>query len=106
MRVSLALFILMITAQICNETEKPIEVNSFLLPPPANQPVRQEMQQPEELGEKCPYCKKSDQTVPIIYGFPAPEHMKNVDQEKAVLGGCLLDKNNPQWHCKRDKTEF
>lgn len=40
--------------------------------------------------DPCPNCG-SDEVVEILYGYPSPEMRKDVEQGRAVLGGCLLE---------------
>ncbi|GAB3306929.1 carboxypeptidase-like regulatory domain-containing protein [Hymenobacter tenuis] len=55
---------------------------------------------------RCPYCKKSDESIPIIYGFPNKRMMDRAKRNKVRLGGCQLTGCDPQWYCKRDEREF
>ena len=53
-----------------------------------------------------PRCHKSDQVIRIVYGFPEPEMMEDAYKGLVKLGGCIVDENNPEWYCKRDKLGF
>ncbi len=55
--------------------------------------------------KKCPKCK-SNNVVPIIYGKPGKEMMKNVKEGKIVLGGCIIKPFSKKWHCKECKNKW
>jgi uncharacterized Zn finger protein len=49
----------------------------------------------------CPFCS-SQKTAEILYGMPDPGSKKlqeDLDSGKTVLGGCVIDKNLPLYHC-------
>ena len=48
---------------------------------------------------KCPKCN-SDNVVPIAFGYPSPEMMEEAESGEIVLGGCCIEENDPEWHCK------
>ena len=57
-------------------------------------------------GERrCPSCN-SEQVVPIVYGFPSPKLIEEADKGRVVLGGCVVDANNPKWKCKACKRKW
>lgn len=58
---------------------------------------------PKEI--KCPKCQ-SENTIPIVYGYPSPKGMKKAERGEIKLGGCCIGKNDPQWYCKNCKEEF
>ena len=47
---------------------------------------------------KCPNCK-SKNVVPIMYGYPGLGAVQDSDEGKVHLGGCIVDIDNPKWHC-------
>jgi hypothetical protein len=46
----------------------------------------------------CSQCK-SDDTTPIVYGYPGPEAVEAADQGKVILGGCVISDADPHWQC-------
>ena len=52
---------------------------------------------------KCPLCRSND-TIPIFYGFPSHDSMENVlravDRGEIELGGCVVHDRRPSRHCK------
>lgn len=57
-------------------------------------------------GNTCPYCHKSNEAIPIIYGFPSKRMMLLAEKNKLKLAGCQITGCDPQWYCRRDKREF
>ncbi len=35
-----------------------------------------------------------------MYGYPGPGAVQDSEEGKVHLGGCIVDINNPKWHCK------
>jgi len=54
---------------------------------------------------KCPKCKSTN-TIPIGYGFPGPEIWEEVEKGNLKLGGCVIEKDNPDMFCKDCKSEW
>ena len=54
----------------------------------------------------CPVCNKKDEVVPVVYGMPTEKTMREADQGKVKLGGCVISGCDPKWYCKRDETWF
>lgn len=54
---------------------------------------------------KCPQCGGLDSIV-ITYGYPLPGWEQKVESGEMVLGGCVVDGNEPDWECKTCKTQF
>lgn len=52
----------------------------------------------------CPRCGSCN-TVPIIYGY-APDLVEAWKAGKVELGGCVIDVENPNWHCKTCGNDF
>ena len=46
----------------------------------------------------CPSCK-SKKVIPVIYGLPGNELMKEAEEGKVALGGCVINGNESMWHC-------
>ena len=61
---------------------------------------------PKQYKRECPHCK-SINVVNIMYGYPGPGAVQDSDEGKVHLGGCIVDIDNPKWHCndcERDWT--
>lgn len=54
---------------------------------------------------RCTRCGSFD-VLPIKYGFPTHEGFAAADRGEIRLGGCGIDVNYPQWHCRSCKHEF
>ncbi len=54
----------------------------------------------------CPYCNKSDQIIPIVYGYPSEGLFKKAEKGEVKLGGCVISDCDPHRYCKRDEKEF
>jgi len=48
---------------------------------------------------KCPSCN-SDNVAAIAFGYPGPEMIEEADRGDIVLGGCCVEEDDPEWHCK------
>jgi len=57
-----------------------------------------------EEGE-CPRCK-SENNIPILYGYPTAKALKEAKQGKIFLGGCEVTENDPTRFCRDCGTEF
>ena len=55
---------------------------------------------------KCPKCSLNINIVPIEYGFPGNEMQKEYYEGKIELGGCVIEKDAPDWHCKECEFDF
>ena len=53
----------------------------------------------------CPKCDSAD-VARIEYGFPSPEMIEGSDKGEIVLGGCCVEVNDPEWHCKDCEHEW
>ena len=53
----------------------------------------------------CPRCE-SLHVVPIVYGFPDRELLEKAKREEAVLGGCFVTSEQPQWRCRNCGNEW
>lgn len=52
--------------------------------------------------ERCPECH--GRVVPIAYGFPGPEMFEAAERGEIVLGGCMLDRDDPTHSCECGAT--
>ena len=57
-----------------------------------------------EEGE-CPHCK-SEKNIPIIYGYPSAQMLKESKRGKIDLGGCGVTENDPNRFCKDCGNKF
>jgi hypothetical protein len=55
---------------------------------------------------KCPKCGSKKDVIPIVYGYPTAQTMKEAEKGNIKLGGCCISDVDPQWWCKRCKREF
>ena len=53
---------------------------------------------PRRTTSKCPKCD-SRNIVPIMFGYPGPGPVEDSVKGKVHLGGCIVDIDNPKWHC-------
>jgi len=53
----------------------------------------------------CPECGSGD-IVPILYGMPGPEMASEVEEGRAVMGGCVIDEDAPMWLCRECNHKF
>jgi len=58
-----------------------------------------------KLKIKCPKCK-STRVIPIVYGLPTPEAEEEEKKGLIRLGGCIVSKEFPKWHCKNCGYEW
>jgi len=56
---------------------------------------------------KCPKCD-SKTVARILYGMPAfsPELEKDLEYGKIVLGGCVINPDDPTWSCVKCGTNM
>ncbi len=52
-----------------------------------------------KVEKKCPKCN-SKNIIPILYGLPVYEAFLKEQEGKLKLGGCVIDEESPNWHCK------
>ncbi|HEX9935359.1 MAG TPA: hypothetical protein VGB38_09200 [bacterium] len=56
--------------------------------------------------EKCPKCG-SPRVADILYGLQVFHKVeKDIEAGRIVLGGCIVDNNNPEWQCVECKTNI
>ena len=53
----------------------------------------------------CPKCKSS-KVIPIIYGMPSYELTEDERKGKAIIGGCVIDEEPKDCHCKECGLEW
>ena len=53
----------------------------------------------------CPRCE-SELISWITYGLPGPELMDDAIKGDAILGGCDIKEDMPNWHCRDCKFEW
>jgi uncharacterized Zn finger protein (UPF0148 family) len=49
----------------------------------------------------CPLCQRRVRPVPIVFGYPMPETMEAAERGEVILGGCLVDGNEPSARCPK-----
>ena len=54
-------------------------------------------------GHQCPLCD-SRNIVSILYGYPSREFLRRRDD--AVMGGCIVDDDAPDWCCEDCGNRF
>lgn len=54
---------------------------------------------------RCPFCG-SDEVLPILYGLPGPEMMKEAEAGRIALGGCCIDPDYPTARCQKCSHEW
>lgn len=47
----------------------------------------------------CPKCG-STRVVPYLYGMPSAEAWEEEKRGRLVLGGCCINEDSPDFHCK------
>ncbi len=52
----------------------------------------------------CPDC--GGELIPIVWGLPHPEFLKEAENDEIFLGGCCIPPNPPNYHCKKCGHEF
>jgi RimJ/RimL family protein N-acetyltransferase len=58
----------------------------------------------QELSRTCPQCSTDENVVPIAYGLPGPELLKEEERGEVLLGGCVV--GEAAFHCKSCGAEF
>ena len=54
---------------------------------------------------KCPKCQ-SNNIILIVYGYPPSDVGEEAEKGIVQLGGCVINDDSPQWHCKNCGHEF
>ena len=58
----------------------------------------------KENSNICPKCGFLG--VPIVYGKPGQSLFKKADKKEVYLGGCMLNRHSPKYHCYKCNTNF
>jgi hypothetical protein len=57
----------------------------------------------------CPACSSPD-VLPFLYGEPMPDVKGSMlgmkPDDEVVIGGCLVDPDNPRWKCRACRHDF
>lgn len=63
---------------------------------------------PIQVSHKPTQCQTCYQTtvVEIVYGDPTEEAYQLSEEDKLVLGGCVILGNSPDWECVQCKTRY
>lgn len=56
-------------------------------------------------GQRCPVCH-SKRGVPIVFGLPGPELLEASREGRIHLGGCVVSRENQEWHCQKCGYEW
>jgi len=83
--------------EIHRKLNKYMQKNNFVFTP-------KEIKRPQKT--KCPKCGSKKDVIPIAYGYPTAQTMKEAEKGNIKLGGCCISDVDPQWWCKRCKREF
>lgn len=54
----------------------------------------------------CPSCGREVRPVPIVFGYPTPETFESADRGEVLLGGCVVDGNEPTARCPECRTDL
>jgi len=55
---------------------------------------------------RCPACSRAIRPIPIVFGYPMPEVMEAAERGELILGGCLVDGNEPTARCPECGTDL
>jgi 5-methylcytosine-specific restriction enzyme A len=55
--------------------------------------------------EICRNCGES-RVVPIVYGEPGPEMIRQAEKRQLVLGGSVMTEDSPRWTCRACGAEW
>jgi len=59
---------------------------------------------PKERSNICPKCGLHG--VPIVYGKPGRSLFKKAKKKEVYLGGCVISRHSPKYHCYKCNTNF
>ncbi len=79
------------------KSNKYMQKNNFVFTP-------KEIKRPPKT--KCPKCGSKKDVIPIAYGYPTAQTMKEAEKGNIKLGGCCIADVETQWYCKSCKKEF
>lgn len=54
---------------------------------------------------RCPKCGK-DEPLRIAYGYPSHDMFEASERGELALGGCMIEADSPEWHCRRCSHEW
>ena len=52
----------------------------------------------------CPYC--GTKLLKVVYGMPAQETLEKAEKGEIILGGCIIEENQPKYFCNNCKKDF
>ena len=58
----------------------------------------------KKISNICPKCTSLG--VPIVYGKPGRNLFKKAEKKEVYLGGCMINKHSPKYHCYKCNTNF
>ncbi len=63
---------------------------------------------PDSCVQSRRFCPKghSNDLIPIVYGLPGKKLVKQSENGKVKLGGCIVTDCDPKWYCKNHQIEF
>lgn len=62
-------------------------------------PSALEADRPNFRPATCPNCGQPLKRVPILYGYPMPEAWEAERRGELVIGGCIVDDDEPEYAC-------
>ena len=54
---------------------------------------------------RCPGCGRA-RMLPIVYGLPGPELMRDARRGRVALGGCVVTEDAAFWTCPACRSTF
>ena len=54
--------------------------------------------------KKCPKC--GERLIEIVYGRPDPELFEASERGEVILGGCLINGDDPEYRCKKCRLDY
>ena len=51
----------------------------------------------DDAVQECPVCGR--EMVPVVYGYPSAQMMRDDEVGRVVLGGCVVTGIGPRWAC-------
>jgi hypothetical protein len=56
------------------------------------------MREQEQRTTTCPEC--GARAVPIAYGEPTGDTLREAERGEVAIGGCLISEDSPHWQCE------
>ena len=53
---------------------------------------------------KCPNC--GSKMIEIVYGMPSHDTVEDAKKGKVFLGGCMIEKKQPKYHCNKCRRSY